>query len=167
VFDAPLIASLIFAGVHSLAPTLLPFSTDLTSCLRCLACGVEGAEGALFLPTPGAGDVFLLLVCTSLKPSVLMPAAAMADQASFFFSLTVSLSFHRAGAAAGFRTGTRLGFGAGGLRFWARGFLVCWGVWGKRFGLGVCGFLALVTEARMCSSISDIFFSILSSRIAM
>jgi len=167
VFDALLITSLTFAGMQSLAPTLLPFSTDLTSSLHCLACGVQGAEGAFFLPTPGAGDVFLLLVCTSLKQSVLMPAAAMADQASFFFSFTVSLSFPRAGAAAGFRTGTRAGFGAGGLGFWERGFLVCWGVWGRGFGLGVCGFLALVTEAMIRSSISDIFFSMLPSRIAM
>jgi len=127
VFDTLLIASLIFAGVQSLAPTLLPFSTDLTSNLRCLACGVDRAEGALFLPTPGAGDALFLLVCTSLKPSVLMPAAAMADQASFFFSLTSSLSFLGGGAAAGFRIGTRVGFWAGGLGFWARGggCLVC------------------------------------------
>jgi len=110
VLEALLIASLIFAGVQSLARTLLPFSTDLTSSLRCLACGVEGAEGALLFPTPGARDAFLLLVCTSLKPSVLMPAAAMADQASFFFSLTASMSFLRTGAVAGFRSGTRVGF---------------------------------------------------------
>ena len=119
VFNALLIASLIFAGVQSLAPTLqvLPYSTDLTRSLRCLACGVEGAEGALFLPTPGAGDAFLLLVCTSLKPSVLIPAAAIADQASFFFSLTTSLSFLEAGVVAGFQSGTRVGFGAGGLGY--------------------------------------------------
>jgi len=159
VFDALLIASLIFAGVQSLAPTLLPFSTDLTSNLRCLAWGVDGAEGALFLPTPGAGDALFLLVCTSLKPSVLMPAAAMADQASFFFSLTSSLSFFGEGAVVGFRTGTRVGFWAGGLGFWARG--------GGLFGLGGCGFLALVMEAMMRVSISIIFFSMLSSRTAM
>jgi len=159
VFDALLIASLIFAGVQSLAPTLLPFSTDLTSSLRCLACGVDGAEGAFFLPTPGAGDTFFFLVCTSLKPSVLMPAAAMADQASFFFSSAFSMSFPGAGEAAGFRTGTRVGFGAGGLGFWARG--------GGLLCLGVCGFLALVTEAIMRASISIIFFSMLSSRTAM
>jgi len=159
VFDALLIASLIFAGVQSLAPTLLPFSTDLTSSLRCLACGVDGAEGAFFLPTPGAGDTLFFLVCTSLKPSVLMPAAAMADQASFFFSLALSMSFSGAGVAAGFQTGTRAGFGAGDLGFWARG--------GGLFCLGVCGFLALVTEAIMRASISIIFFSMLSSRTAM
>jgi len=168
-FDALLIASLILAGVQSLAPTLLPFSTDLTSSLRCLACGVEGAEGALFsFPTPGAGDAFLLLVCTSLKPSVFMPAAAMADQASFFFSLTSSVFFFGAGVVVGYRTGTRGGFGAGGLGFWARGLLVCWGgCWGWPLRLAVCGSLALVTEAIMRSSISAIFFSMLSSRIAM
>jgi len=127
VSDALLIASLIFAGVQSLAPTLLPFSTDLTSSLLCLACGVEGAEGAFLLPTPGAGDAFFFLVCTSLKGSVLMPAAAMADQASFFFSLVFSLSPPGAGVAAGFRTGTRVGFGAGGLGFWARGGCFVWG----------------------------------------
>ena len=124
VFDALFIASLIFAGVQSLAPTLVPLSTDLASSLRYLACGVEGADGALFLPTPGAGDAFLLLVYTSLKLSVLMPAAAMADQASFFFSLTASLSFPGAGGAAGFRTGTRVGLGAGGLGHWAWGLFV-------------------------------------------
>jgi len=116
-FDILLIASLIFGGVQPLALTLLPFSTDLTSSLRCLACGIEGAEGALVLPTPGDGDAFLLLVCTSLKPSVLMPAAAMADQASFFFSLTVSLSFPGEGVEMGFRSGTMVGFGVGGLGF--------------------------------------------------
>ena len=122
VLDALLMASLIFAGVQSLAPTPLPFSTDLTSSLRCLACGVDGAEGAFLFHTPGAGDPFLLLVCTSLKPSVLMPAAPMAAQASFFFSLTASLFFSPgAGVAVEFRTGTRDGFGAGGLGFWARG----------------------------------------------
>jgi len=97
VFDALLIPSLIFASVQSLAPTLLPFSTNLTNSLRCLTGGVEGVERAVFLPTPGAGGAFLLLVCTSLKPSVLMPATAMADHASFFFSLTASLSFPGAG----------------------------------------------------------------------
>jgi len=162
-----LIASQIFARVQSLALTLLPFSTDLMSSLCCLACGVEGAEGALFFPNPGAQDAFLLLVCTSLKPSVLMRAAAMADQASFFFSLTISLFFSGAGAAAGFRAGTRVGFGAGVLGYWVRGFGACWGFWGGEFCLGVCGFLALVMEAIMRSSISDIFFSILSSRIAI
>jgi len=133
VLDELLIASLIFAGVQSLVPTLLPFSTDSTSSLRCLACGVDGAEGALFLPTPGAGNASLLLVCTSLKPFVLLLAAAMADQASFFFSLTASLFFSGAIAAVGFRTGTRVGFGAGGLGFGARGFLVWGGV-----GAGSC-----------------------------
>jgi len=163
VFDALLIASLIFAGVQSLAPTLLPFSTDLTSSLRCLACGVDGAEGAFLLPTPGAGDTLFFLVCTSLKPSVLMPAAAMADQASFFFSLTASLSFSPgAWVVVGFRTGTRVGFGAEGFWFWARG-----GGWGGLPCLGACVFLALVTEAMMRVSISNIFFSMLSSRTAM
>jgi len=166
VFDALLIASLIFAGVQSEAPTLLPFSTDFTSSLRCLACGVEGAEGAFF-PIPGAGDAFLLLVCTSLKPSVLMPAAAIADQASFFFSFVSSLLFSGAGVVVGFRTGTGVGFGAGGLG--AGGFLVCWGLGGGRalFGSGGFGFLALVMAVTMRSSISIIFFSMLSSRIAM
>jgi len=159
LFEALVIASLIFAGVQSLAPTLLPFSTDLTSSLRCLACGVDGAEGALFFPTPGAGFALLLLVCTSLKPSVLMPAAAMADHASFFFSLTSSLSFPGVGVVVGFRTGTRVGFGAGGLGFWARG--------KGLFCLGVCGFLALVTEVMIRASISIIFFSMVSSRTAM
>jgi len=164
VLDALLIASLIFAGVQSMAPTLLPFSTDLTtSSLRCVACGVEGAEGAFFFPTPGAGDAFLLLVCTSLKPSVLMPATAMADQASLFFFLATALSFPDAGAAVGFRTGTRVGFGAGGLGFCTR-----WAVWGGWLScLGVCWFLALVTDAMMHSSFSIIFFSMLSSRTAM
>ena len=129
VFDALLIASLIFAGVQSLAPSLIPFSTEFTSSLRCLACGVEWAEGAFLSPTPGAADAFLLLVCTSLKPSVLIPAAAMADQASFFLSLTPSLSFLGAGVVVGFRFETRVGFGAGGLGFWARGLLVWWGGW--------------------------------------
>jgi len=159
--DALLIASLIFAGVQSLAPTLLPFSTDLTSSLRCLTCGVEGAEGALFLPIPGAAGAFFFLVCTSLKPSVLIPAAVMADHVSFFFSLTASFSFSLgAGVVVGFWIATRVGFGAGGLGFWALG-------GGGLFGLGVCGFLALVMEVMMRASISTIFFSMLSSRIAM
>ena len=164
-FDGPLITSLILAGVQSLARTLLPFSTNLTSSLRCLACGVEGAEGALFLPTPGAGDGFLLLVCTSLKPSVLMLAAAMADQASFFFSLTTSLSLLGTGAMVGFRTGTGGGFGAGALgyaagEFWSGGLFF--------LGGGVSGFRALVTEAIMHDvSISNSFFSMLSSRTVM
>jgi len=165
--DALLIASLILAGVQSLVPSLLFFSTDLTSSLRCLACGVEGAEGAFFLPTPGAGDAFLLLVCTSLKPSVLMPAAAIADQVSFFFSLVSFLSFSGAGVVVGFRTGTRVGFEAGG--FGAGGGLVCWGLgegW-VPLGPGGFGFLALLMEVMMRSSISIIFFSMLSSRIAM
>ena len=144
-------------------PTSLPDYLSVVSNIL----GLVSSESYRVSYPVTAGDVLLLLVCTSLQPSVLMPAAAMADQASFFFSLTVSLSFPRAGAAAGFRTGTSVGFGAGGLGFWARVFLVCWGVWVKGFGLGVCGFLALVTEAMMRSSISDIFFSILSSRIAM
>ena len=87
--------SLILAGVQLLVPTLLPFLTGLTRSLRCLACGVEGVEGTLFLPIPGAVDVFVFLVCTSLEPSVLIPAAVMADQASFFFSLTGTLSPYR------------------------------------------------------------------------
>jgi len=161
VFDALFIASLIFAGVQSLAPTHLPFSTNLTSSRRCLACGVEGAEGAFFLPIPGAVGAFLFLVCTSLKPSVLIPAAAMADEPSFFFSLTASFSFSLgAGVVPGFRTGTRVGFGAVGFGFSAGG--------GGLFCLAVvCGFLALVTEAMMRVSISIIFFSMLSSRTAM
>jgi len=167
VLDALLIASLILAGVQSLVPTLLFLSTDLTSSLRCLACGVEGAEGAFFLPTPGAGDAFPLLVCTSLKPSVLIPAAAIADQASFFFSFASSLSFSGAGVVVGFRTGTRVGIEAGG--FGVGGFLVCWGLGGGRMppGPGGFGFLALLMEVTMRSSISIIFFSMLSSRIAM
>jgi len=161
VFDALFIASLIFSGVQSLAPTRLPFSTDLTSSRSCLACGVKGAEGAFFLPIPGAVGAFLFLVGTSLKPSVLIPAAAMADQASFLFSLTTSFAISLgAGVLAGFRTGTRVGFGAGGFGFWARrGGLFCLAV--------VCGFLSLVTEAIMGVSISIIFFSMLSSRTAM
>jgi len=70
VFDARLIASLIFAGVQSLAPTFLPFSTDLTSSLRCLACGVAGAEGALCLPTPGAGIILAGIAYLIIKSEV-------------------------------------------------------------------------------------------------
>jgi len=158
------VASLILAAVQSLAPTLLPFSTSLTSSLRCLACGVEGAEGALFLPMPGALDALLLLVRTSLKPSVFMPAAAMADQASFFFSLTTSLSLLGAGAMVGFRTGTRGGFGAVALGDATRGF---WGGGLFCLGGGIDWFLAFVKEAIMRVSISNIVFSMLSSMTAM
>jgi len=117
-FYAILIASLIFAGVQLLVLTLVPFSTDFTSSLCCLACGVKGAEGAPFLPTHGPGNAFLLLVCTSLKPSVLIPAATIADQAFFFFSLTASLSFPLGPAAvAGLWTGNGGGVGEEGLGF--------------------------------------------------
>jgi len=117
-FDAILIASVIFAGVQLLVSTLLPFSTDFISSLCCLVCGVKGAEGAPILPSRGPGNAFLLLVYTSLKQSVLIPAATIADQTSCFFSLTASLSFPLgAGAVAGLWAGTRAGVGEEGLGF--------------------------------------------------
>jgi len=97
----------------------------------------------------------------------LMPAAAIADQASFFFSFASSLLFSGAGVVVGFRAGTRVGFGAGG--FGVGGGLACWGLGGGRALLGPGGFmfLALVMAATIGPSISIIFFSMLSSRIAM
>jgi len=118
---------------------------DLTSSLHCLACGVEGTEGAHLFPISGARDEFLLLVCTSLKPSVLMPAAAIAALAFFFLSLTASFSFTLgASAAAGFWTGTRGGFGkeCSGFGFFSRRGLACWADGGHNcssWGPGVLG----------------------------
>ena len=79
---APFTASLMFAGVTPALPTLLFFSTDLIINLLCLACGVDGAEGAWsgFCPIPGALWLFRLLVGASRKPSRSMPVAVIAAQ---------------------------------------------------------------------------------------
>jgi len=100
---------------------------------------VEGAEGAFFLPIPGARDAFFFLVCTSLKPSVLKHAATIVDQASFFFSLTASLLFPRARAMVGFRIRTGAGLGNRGL---GKGAVLSVGGWGRGccLVLGVLGF---------------------------
>jgi len=81
--DVLLMASLMCEGEMPGAPIRLFFSMDLMMRRRCLACGVQGAEGAWVWPIPGPVDVFFLLVGTSLNPSVSIPAADIAAQVCF------------------------------------------------------------------------------------
>ena len=78
--EALLTASLMCAGEQPGAPIRLLFSMDLMMSQRCLACGVEGAEGPWAWPIPGPVVVFFFLAGTSLNPSVSISAAEIPVQ---------------------------------------------------------------------------------------